>query len=190
MRNMLLATALLAAIGASPAHAVLVTVDDLGVISNESVALPAQATPGSGQSFTYFFEFTLPQTESVTVSVSDSATGSQRVINGVLSLNDWTSSALTSPFQPMGSLIESANLVNVLGGQEATVIPDSLVRGAYFVELAGLSGGAPIRIVIDGTLTATAAVPEPSTWALMAVGLAFMGFANHRRRRNRLVAFT
>ncbi len=36
---------------------------------------------------------------------------------------------------------------------------------------------------IDFNLTAVAAVPEPSTWAMMMLGLAGLGFAGQRRQR-------
>lgn len=156
----------------APAYAATqITVDNIGSVLNESLALPAQDTPGSGIGFAEFFEFTLPVRETVTVSMSDSATGAELIAGGVLSLNDFTSSAPVSPFQPIGALIESSALNNVLGGQEATVSPDVLTAGSYFVELSGVSGSAPIHIAIDGTITAVS-TPELSTWAMLAIGFA------------------
>ena len=114
---------------AAPARAATeVTVENIGAVFNESLALPAEDTPGSGIGFEQFFEFTLPVTETVTLSVSDSAIGAQRIVGGLLSLNNWTSNAGVSPFQPLGSLIESSALANVIGGQEGTVAPDALHR--------------------------------------------------------------
>lgn len=175
---------------AAPARAATeITVDNIGSIFNESLALPAQATPGSGIGFEQFFEFTLPVTEIVTLSVSDSAIGAQKIVGGLLSLNNWTSNAGVSPFQPLGSLIESAGLVNVIGGQEATVAPDALHAGSYFAEMSGVSGSSPIHIAIDGTVTAVA-TPEPATWAMLALGFGVMGFVGLRSRRAaRLAAF-
>src|SRR3984885_5103495 len=112
---------------AAPAHAASqITVENIGAVLNESLALPAEDTPGSGIGFEQYFEFTLPVAEIVTVSVSDSAIGNQRITGGVLSLNDWTSNAPVSPFEPMGALIEGSSILNVIGGQEATVSPDVL----------------------------------------------------------------
>ena len=172
------------AFAATPAHAVQITVEDIGAILNQSLALPAQDTPGSGIGFDQFFEFTLPVAETVTVSMSDSATGGGRIVGGVLSLNDFTSSAPVSPFQPLGALIESSALNNVLGGQEATVSPDVLTAGSYFAELSGVSGGAPIHIAIDGTITALS-TPEPSTWAMLIIGFAGLAWAGLRRKSAR-----
>jgi hypothetical protein len=122
--------------------------------------------------------------ETVTLSVSDSATGAQRIVGGVLSLNTFTSTAPASPFQPLGALIESSALANVIGGQEATVTPDALDAGAYFAEVSGASGLAPIHIAIDGTVTATT-VPEPSTWAMLVVGFIGLAWGSFTRRRVR-----
>jgi PEP-CTERM motif len=166
-----------------------ITVANVGPLLNESIDLPASNTPGDGIAFAQYFEFTLPVAETVTVSMSSSATGTQRIVGGVLSLNDLVSHASTSPFEPMGPLIESATLNNVLGGQEATVNPDLLSAGAYFVELSGVSGRSPISIAIDGTITATGAVPEPSTWALLASGFGLVGLLGMKRRKNRLGEF-
>ena len=49
-------------------------------------------------------------------------------------------------------------------------------------------GGAPIRYLnTDAFVVAT--VPEPSTWAMMLIGFASLGFANYRRARNRRLEF-
>ena len=181
MKAILLAGALALAVGATPAHAAQITVENIGAVFNQSLALPAQDTPGSGIAFSQFFEFTLPVAETVTVSMSDSASGIGRIVGGVLSLNDFTSSAPVSPFQPLGALIESSALNNVLGGQEATVSPDVLTAGSYFAELSGVSGGSPIHIAVDGTITALS-TPEPSTWAMLLMGFAGLAWAGVRRK--------
>jgi len=188
--KILLATALTLAVGSTATHAATqITVDNIGAVLNESLALPAQDTPGSGIGFSEFFEFTLPTSETVTVSMSDSANGvGQRIVGGVLSLNDFTSSAPVSPFQPLGALIESSALNNVIGGQEATVSPDVLTAGSYFAELSGVSGGSPIHIAIDGTITAVS-TPEPSTWAMLLIGAAAMAWAGLKRGKSARFAF-
>jgi hypothetical protein len=174
---------------AAPAYAATeVTVENIGAVLNESLALPAQDTPGSGIGFEEFFEFTLPTRETVTVSVSDSAIGSQRITSGLLSLNTWTSTAPTSPFQPIGALIESSPIVNVIGGQEATVAPDVLAAGSYFALVEGVSGTSPIHIAIDGTMTAVA-TPEASTWALLSIGFGLMSFGAFKKRGLRALSF-
>jgi hypothetical protein len=170
---------------AAPAHAATqITVENIGAVLNESLALPAEDTPGSGIGFQEFFEFTLPVSEEVTLSVSDSAIGNQRITGGVLSLNTWTGNLGVSPFAPTGSLIEAAGLNDVFGGQEGTVAPDILSAGSYFALVEGTSGGSPIHIAIDGTITAVT-TPELSTWAMFGLGLGFLGLVG-RRTRSRL----
>jgi hypothetical protein len=183
MNRFVLAAALLAS-AAVPASAATVVVENVGSILNQSVALPAEATPGMGQSFAQFFEFSLPTTESVTASVSDSGIGSLAVVGGVLNLNFHTTTGVGPLFIPAGALIESSPFVNTAGGQEATVGPEILNAGNYFVDVTGTSGSSPIHLAIDGTVTALA-TPELSTWAMIGLGFAALGFAGYRRQ-NRL----
>ena len=183
MNKILLAAALLAA-SAAPSAAATIVVENVGSILNQSVALPAEATPGSGQTFAQFFEFSLPTTESITASVSDSGTGNLRVIGGVLNLNTHTSTGVGPLFIPAGALIDSSPFVNTIGGQEATVGPDILSAGSYFVDVTGTSGSSPIKLAIDGTVTGLA-TPEISTWAMLLVGAGFMAWGGYSRRRVR-----
>ena len=183
MNKILLAAALLAA-SAAPSAAATIVVENVGSILNQSVALPAEATPGSGQSFAQFFEFTLPTTESITASVSDSGTGALRVIGGVLNLNFHTTTGVGPLFIPAGALIDSSPFTNTVGGQEATVGPDILTAGNYFVDVTGTSGASPIRLAIDGTVTGLA-TPEISTWAMLLVGAGFMAWGASTRRHMR-----
>jgi len=186
MKRAALAGAAFAALFTLPALAATeISVENIGAVLNESLALPAQDTPGSGIAFQQFFEFTLPVKELVTISVSDSAIGTQRITGGALSLNDWTATAPLSPFQPLGALIESSPILDVIGGQEATVTPDPLAAGDYFALVSGISGASPIHIAIDGTITAVA-TPELSTWVMGLIGFAgLIGLARRRARAPR-----
>ena len=182
---LLLGVAAAALFGAQQASAATVVVENVGSILNQSMALPAEATPGGGTPFAQFFEFSLPTTESVTASVSDSGIGSLAVLGGVLNLNFHTTTGVGPLFIPAGSLIESANFINTAGGQEATVGPQILTAGNYFVDVTGTSGSSPIHLAIDGTVTALA-TPEASTWAMLGLGfgaIAMMGFKRSRKDR-------
>jgi hypothetical protein len=179
MNRLVLAAAILAAT-AIPAAAATVVVENVGTILNESKALPAEATPGSGVSFAQFFEFSLPVTETVTASVSDSGTGPLRIIGGVLNLNDHTSTGVGPLFIPAGTLIDSSPFTNTIGGQEATVGPDILAAGNYFVDVTGTSGSSPINLAIDGTVTGIVATPELSTWAMLLLGLGVVMWRGRR----------
>jgi hypothetical protein len=188
MKRLLIASMLLAATSVPVAAATAITVANVGAILNQSVPLPAEATPGSGGPFEEFFKFTLPVAETVTVSMSDSATGIQKITGGLLSLNDWTTTGVSPLFIPMGALIESSPIATVIGGQEATVTPDRLDAGAYFAEISGTSGLSPIKIAVDGT--ATAVVPEASTWTMLLIGLGFLAWGAMPRRHGRELEMT
>jgi len=193
MKSILLGATILAAIGANPVRAAtLIDVQDVGSILNESLALPAESSPGSGIGFSEFFEFTLPTTETVSVSMSDSAfSNSLKIVDGVLSLNTETSIGPGPLFIPAGALLESTPLVNTPGGQSAELNPDVLAAGTYFTELAGMSGSSPIHLAIDGTVTGVsgvgaAATPELSTWAMLIAGFGMLSMFGSSRRRTDL----
>jgi hypothetical protein len=181
-KYLLMGVALAALFGAPQANAATIVVENVGSILNESKALPAEATPGSSVAFAQFFEFSLPTTESVTASVSDSGTGALAVIGGVLNMNFHTTTGVGPLFIPAGALIDSSPFTNTLGGQEATVGPDILHAGNYFVDVTGTSGSSPIHLAIDGTVTALA-TPEPSTWAMLGLGFGLMAFLGVRTKR-------
>lgn len=56
------------------------------------------------------------------------------------------------------------------------------------------NGGARSALTLSGTVTAgpatTAAVPEPSTWAMMLVGFGALGFTMRRRREQAQVRYS
>jgi hypothetical protein len=188
MNRLFLAAAFLAAT-AAPSAAASITVANVGSILNESIPLPAEATPGSSIAFAEFFEFSLPVKEEVTVSMTDSAIGNEKIVGGVLSLNTQTGTGPAPLLIPTGTLIESSPVANFIGGQGATVVPDVLAAGNYFAEISGTSGSRPMSIAIDGTATATtgvgATVPEPSTWVMLTVGFGFMAWGAATRRKVR-----
>jgi PEP-CTERM motif len=45
-----------------------------------------------------------------------------------------------------------------------------------------MSGLGSLKLAIDGNVT-TLAVPEPSTWAMMLLGFAGLGYAGYRRTK-------
>lgn len=187
MNRLFLAAAILAAASIPAAAAIQVSVENVGSVLNESLALPAEDTPGSSIGFQEFFEFTLPTRETVTLSLSDSGFGNEQVIGGAFSVNTQTSTGPGPLFIPVGTLIESAAFNSFIGGQEALLGPNVLGAGSYFAEVSGVSGSSPIHLAIDGTVTA-AATPEPSTWAMLLIGAGFMAWGASARKRARLLA--
>lgn len=181
------------AILCSPAaHATTITVQNLGSILNDSISFPTNTkTPGGGATFEDFFEFTLPTPEYVTASMSISGPIKDQIPagTGALSLYSWTSTAISPPFTPSGSLIEQAMVsAPSLGGQSAVVgtstpFGDYEAAGNYFVEVSGMSGAGTLRLAIDGNVTALGA-PEPSTWAMFGIGFVGLAAVGLRRRRS------
>jgi hypothetical protein len=118
----------------------------------------------------------------------------------------------TGPFNPYAFLGDTLNLEVSFGSPISTTInPTALVTGVI-TAIGGLVyidfnpqefnfGGGTFKLDIHdvllatsvfnrmdtdpltGTLTISSAVPEPSTWAMMVLGFAGLGFLAHRRRR-------
>jgi hypothetical protein len=180
-----------AVLSSSAAHATTITVHNLGSILNDSVSFPNTKTPGSGKTFEDFFEFTLPTAEYITASMSISGPSMDQIPagKGTLTLSTWTSTSALSPFIPLGTVIEQAMVsAPSLGGQTAVVgtftpFGDYELAGTYFVEVAGTSGAGALRLAVDGNVTTLAAVPEPSTWAMLGIGFAGLAAVGLRRRR-------
>jgi PEP-CTERM motif len=51
-----------------------------------------------------------------------------------------------------------------------------------------MSGLGSLKFAIDGNVTTLAAVPEPSTWAMMLIGFASLGFVGYRASRKSAAA--
>jgi hypothetical protein len=58
----------------------------------------------------------------------------------------------------------------------------SLAAGAYQIRLAETDNQGFFNMGVDNVSISTGAVPEPSTWALLTLGFAGIGFASLRRR--------
>jgi PEP-CTERM motif len=146
-------------------------------------------TPGPGVTFTYYYEFTLPKAEFVSASMSISGPTSDQIPSnsGSFILADWTNTGSSAPYVPSGATIEDVTISGPAPGGEGaflgtmTSMGDPEPAGTYFVEITGVSGGGGLQLAVDGNVTATA--PEPSTWAMVLLGFAGLGFASYRRRR-------
>jgi PEP-CTERM motif len=78
-----------------------------------------------------------------------------------------------------GALLDSEPLT--FGGSAYTAsFSDALGPGIYYVEITGRVNSKVLGI--GGSVTTTA-IPEPSTWAMMLIGFAGLGFAGYRASR-------
>jgi len=108
--------------------------------------------------------------------------------------------SLTSPIttggDPLGFPATVTGLITVLGGLVYVDFqPQSLNFGGnqYTLTLEDVLLGTTIRYRTDidhleGTFSINSAVPEPSTWAMMVLGFAGLGFMAYRRKQTSAVA--
>jgi hypothetical protein len=74
----------------------------------------------------------------------------------------------------------AAGAVDVAGGDGDEAAPAGMRRAPFVAER--------MEERHQGGWTVTASVPEPSTWAMMVLGFAGLGFAGYRRARGRAAA--
>ena len=79
--------------------------------------------------------------------------------------------------------IQNNSRYTLIGPNGPESDPFDLAAGQYTLSLSGITGGVGGSATYSGTIHAhyTAAVPEPSTYALMMLGLASIGFVARRR---------
>lgn len=69
-------------------------------------------------------------------------------------------------------------------------VPAGVVGADPGSELNGIAGYKAALPVADGMIFAVSGVPEPSTWAMMLLGFAAIGFAGYRAQRKSVSAAT
>jgi hypothetical protein len=189
------AAAIALIIGSTAAHAAIVEYDTAGCFG--SSCAPAPTTTSHNLKFTGLNNatFSLP-----------ASNVALEIALGSFSLSN------TGPFNPYAFLGDTLKLEVSFGSPISTVVsPFASVTG-FITAIGGLVyidfnpqefdfGGGSFKLDIHdvlltttlfnrtdidpltGTLTMTAAVPEPSTWAMMILGFVGVGFLAHRRRR-------
>jgi hypothetical protein len=147
------------------------------------------------------------------LSVGDSFTGSFSVDSAMLATDGLNNTAsIFDFFLPFGQSLyatgpENITLAGFRNGSGFASAPGFLIQGGQVVDLVGgVYGGADIpfidmhnnlsvprnsfiaydgRTAAYGSLTVAAAVPEPETYAMMALGLGAVGWAARRRKAAR-----
>lgn len=182
--------------GSTAVHAATVDYDTIGCFG-------ASCTTPTSTTMSHNLKFTGLTAASFLLPASNVAT---EISLGSFSLRN------TGPFNPYAFLGDTLKLEVSFGSPIATTInPTALVTGVI-TAIGGLvyidfnqqqfnfSGGSFKLDIHDvllttslfnrtdtdpltGTFTVSSAVPEPSTWAMMILGFAGLGFLAHRRRR-------
>lgn len=135
----------------------------------------------SSVSFTDTWTFTLSELTDVSGTASSTyLTLGSLVFTGV----DITSVTLNAV-----SGVETSLVYNFTGGSSTTNTwtfdATNLAAGSYSLVISGITGLATVptaKAGYGGSLTFTAAVPEPETYGMLALGLGLVGFAARRRQ--------
>jgi hypothetical protein len=142
-----------------------------------------------GTNDVYFFGVKLP-TEDVTGSPSgwsqwNSGAPVGFTSSGTVYNNNWEyhiASSSIAPGQTLGGFEVTDHSVNSLSGVQWFAYS---VGGSYSGPGCSPCGTNP---GFEGTAALTAAVPEPSTWAMMILGFAGIGAMTYRRRKCAIIA--
>jgi len=188
---LLLETAMATGI-ASPATATIINFDDISVASGSyaSITSPYQ---GFNWSNTYA-ENHVANPDSVgyntgIVSQSNAAfngAGNQASFSLASGTFTFTSGYFTDAFSGTASVVVTDNLgdsKSFLVTNSGPTLESFNWTGVNTVYINATEFGGGIQIVFDDlTVTQVAAVPEPSTWAMMILGFVGIGFMAYRRK--------
>ena len=123
-------------------------------------------------------DFVCPQSNTGHPFLSGSALRRHRAVPFLISPSSWSLGG--SGFSVGPAAFATPCLANPLGCQ---VLAGTALLGSgdYYLELRGTGGGTS---GYGGNLTTVGigAVPEPSTWAMLILGFAGVGFMAYRRR--------
>jgi hypothetical protein len=163
----------------APVHAAAVTFD-------WTLTVPSNVTSGG-----------FPFLGSGTITATTAAGGDpMTAITGTIGSNAITGLStfdgadnLLFPNTAGASLLDHRGFSFTVGTQSINILsqfsPGQMTTGDAYEEIASNPGGFGVGIF---TLTQVAALPEPSSWAMMILGFAGVGFMAYRRRKDSISA--
>lgn len=207
MKRLLLATAAIASVAASPAYAADFILGQTAVVNSKfyvadatltSVSAVLSNTPSTGTfSDRYFFaptflgvgdgQASVTRSSTVSLSVSASSVTAYALDAGLTALlgNAFINGAAATPgvFTALAAAMAGGPLATYnaqAAGTSGVQVNTVQLDPAnfYVITLGGTSNGG----AYSGTLDATS-VPEPATWAMMLLGFGAVGFAMRRQGR-------
>jgi hypothetical protein len=95
---------------------------------------------------------------------------------------DYFNTGQAYPIDTLGLLFDVNTTTPVWGAYPLFAIWSNTPQAGYSAAFTGVVGNAEYYN-IQGSATVSAAVPEPSTWAMMLLGFAGLGFAGYRRAK-------
>ena len=99
---------------------------------------------------------------------------------------NWTQGGLTAPFGSLVGSIAGGNFF-LVGTSFSGVAPTSGELQLWFFDQ---NNGDDTDHITANVTTGVGSVPEPSTWAMMILGFAGVGFMGYRRRKGSMMALT
>jgi hypothetical protein len=179
----------LAAVAAPTGAQASVTLFNTGVIGPDTGAIdPNYSVEGGGQAITYFNPAYFADTASSRwVSLSDTGTpgnGTVRFTTTFLADSADLVSGLWG-VDNFGSVILNGTTIATLSGtveenfNQLHAFSFNPTVGSNILEFVITDTGPPTAFRVDGF---AAAVPEPSTWAMLLLGFAGIGFTAYRRK--------
>ena len=173
----ILGAAALIASSAMPASALVIV---LGTgIAGETLAVPSNQSVAGGGSYLIDYTFTLSGSAAIT-DATFSLTSSNTPLPSANSFKLYSGSVGSGTYITDGDIVSVAVFPKVL---IEGISSETLAAGNYFFESKGVYTPTAGTISVGGSVTLSA-VPEVSTWAMMFLGFAALGFAGFRSRRS------